>query len=168
MTAMPKAAVYPESAPEPDPVTEEEIYDHFIPPVAERPVHRQRMPRIEDLPIPAQNQIRASRAEQGGSDPVASDRKRMTLLQRLASVGLGRREDELQALDGEAAPPAAPLPTPVPQHEPVKRAPPAQQQAYRPAQGQLDSHGRAPSPFAPRQNDDDQLEIPAFLRRQAN
>jgi cell division protein FtsZ len=35
----------------------------------------------------------------------------------------------------------------------------------RAAQGQLDSHGRQP---APRSFDDDQLEIPAFLRRKAN
>ncbi|TXN64679.1 cell division protein FtsZ, partial [Methylobacterium sp. WL6] len=37
---------------------------------------------------------------------------------------------------------------------------------YRPAQGNLDAQGRmAPQP---RMMDDDQLEIPAFLRRQAN
>ncbi|MFD0934836.1 hypothetical protein ACFQ12_06515, partial [Methylobacterium trifolii] len=44
-------------------------------------------------------------------------------------------------------------------------APPAAP-AYRPAQGNLDAQGRiAPQP---RMMDDDQLEIPAFLRRQAN
>jgi cell division protein FtsZ len=39
-------------------------------------------------------------------------------------------------------------------------------QGYRPAQGQLDPQGRMAPP--PRQSEDDQLEIPAFLRRQAN
>ncbi len=38
---------------------------------------------------------------------------------------------------------------------------------YRPAQGSLDPQGRAQAP-APRGLEDDQLEIPAFLRRQAN
>ncbi len=37
--------------------------------------------------------------------------------------------------------------------------------AYRPAQGQLDAQGRVPAPT--RSFEDDQLEIPAFLRRQA-
>jgi cell division protein FtsZ len=41
-----------------------------------------------------------------------------------------------------------------------------QAQGYRPAQGALDPHGRAPAQN--RTIDDDQLEIPAFLRRQAN
>ena len=48
--------------------------------------------------------------------------------------------------------PRAPAPAPVPQ--------------YRPAQGSLDAQGRV-APQS-RMMDDDQLEIPAFLRRQAN
>jgi cell division protein FtsZ len=39
-------------------------------------------------------------------------------------------------------------------------------QGYRPAQGNLDNQGRSPAPQ--RNLEDDQLEIPAFLRRQAN
>jgi cell division protein FtsZ len=157
----------PAEASEPEPVYDEQAYEqHFIPPVPERaPVRpQQRMPRIEDLPIPAQNQIRAAAAR--GDEHAGPDRKRMTLLQRLASVGLGRREDELAHLEPGMAPPA--LPPAQPQHvEPAKRSQPAPQ-GYRPVQGQLDSHGRAQSPFAPRHGEDDQLEIPAFLRRQAN
>ncbi|HYA74321.1 MAG TPA: cell division protein FtsZ, partial [Roseiarcus sp.] len=38
--------------------------------------------------------------------------------------------------------------------------------APRPAQGNLDAHGRLPARAA--QMEDDQLEIPAFLRRQSN
>jgi cell division protein FtsZ len=38
---------------------------------------------------------------------------------------------------------------------------------YRPAQGQLDPHGR-PTPQPRPAADEDHLEIPAFLRRQAN
>jgi cell division protein FtsZ len=45
----------------------------------------------------------------------------------------------------------------------TKRAAP---QGYRPAQGGLDPHGRAPAQH--KSLDDEQLEIPAFLRRQTN
>jgi cell division protein FtsZ len=43
---------------------------------------------------------------------------------------------------------------------------PAPPQGYRPTQGQLDPQGRVTPPQ--RSSEDDQLEIPAFLRRQAN
>jgi cell division protein FtsZ len=146
----------------------------FIPPQAERPVVRPpRMPRIDELPIPAQNQIRARQAETAAT----SERPRPTLLQRLASVGLGRREEGA---------PAAQAPAPIAQRvaPPMPKAPPmpplAQQTArpegisdyakrpviQRPAPQGLDQHGRS----APVHNsvEEDQLEIPAFLRRQAN
>jgi cell division protein FtsZ len=171
----PKPSLFMES-------TDEEAAQHeipaekaFIPPQAERPAARPRMPRIEDLPIPAQNEIRAKRAALA-----EADRPRPSLLQRLASVGLGRKADE------PAPRPQAPRPTnrhaadrlppyPAPRQDPrapesrpqepvseyAKRAP-----APRPAPQGLDLHGR-PSPVAS-SIDDDQLEIPAFLRRQAN
>jgi cell division protein FtsZ len=151
----------------------------FIPPQPERPAARApRMPRIEDLPIPAQNEIRARRAAEAGQ----ADKPRPSLLQRLASVGLGRRDEpapQPQAPRPANHRPAAaermpPYPAPRTQEprgpeqrpqEPVseyaKRAP-----APRPAPQGLDPHGR-PVPVAP-SIDDDQLEIPAFLRRQAN
>ena len=58
----------------------------FIPPQPERPrpVRTPRMPRIDELPMPAQNQIRANRGELPEEHP---EKRRMTLLQRLASVG---------------------------------------------------------------------------------
>ena len=40
-------------------------------------------------------------------------------------------------------------------------------QLYAPRRGQLDDHGRL-TPQARQEHEDDQLEIPAFLRRQAN
>jgi cell division protein FtsZ len=61
----------------------------FIPPAPESVANRPRMPRIEDLPIPAQNEIRAQRGEAPPAE--TPDKRRMSLLQRLASVGLGRR-----------------------------------------------------------------------------
>src|SRR5262249_49628140 len=152
----------------------------FIPPQAERPVARQpRMPRIADLPLPAQNEIRAKRAAAAGVAPSQAEKARPSLLQRLASVGLGRREEA-------ATRPPAPRPVARPQADRLPpypaprqdaRAPESRSQepvseyakrpaAPRPAPQGLDPHGR-PAPVAA-SFDDDQLEIPAFLRRQAN
>lgn len=143
--------------------------DSFIAPAPERAVVRPtRMPRIEDLPMPAQNQIAASRGAQSVPQPPAqADQKRMSLMQRLASVGFGRKdEDEAQpqAPVRHAPPPMQPAaPAPSAAHAEYMRRPAVP--ASRPAQGQLDQLGRA----APnRSSEEDQLEIPAFLRRQAN
>src|SRR5207237_10160710 len=64
----------------------------FIPQAAERPPLRApRMPKFEDLPMPAQNEIRQARGEAEEDHP---QKARMSLLQRLANVGLGRRDEE--------------------------------------------------------------------------
>ncbi|WP_413988445.1 cell division protein FtsZ [Labrys okinawensis] len=125
--------------------------DHFVPPAPEKAVVRPpRMPSIQDLPMPVQAQIAAQRAPEAHQGPSA-DKKRMTLLQRLAAVGLGRPETE----EMEAAPaPVARQPEPRP-------APPRPPEAQR----------RPPAPrTAPqvRSIEDEQLEIPAFLRRHSN
>ena len=90
--AMAAAAPEPVRQPEPAPMLEES----FIPPMPERSVVRPtRMPRVEDLPIPAQNQINAQRGAQAAPlPPSAAEQKRMSLMQRLASVGFGRKEEE--------------------------------------------------------------------------
>ncbi len=132
----------------------------FIPPVPERVMRPSRMPRVEDLPIPAQKQLRAAR----GDDAVSPEKK--SLLQRLATVGFGRREDAPLGVPVEA--PAAPVPAIVEAasrqaaSDYAKRSPAP---GYRPAQGNLDNQGRV-TPIRPAE--DDQLEIPAFLRRQSN
>ena len=60
-----------------------------------------RMPRIDELPLPAQNEIRAQRGELDDDHP---EKRRMSLMQRLASVGLGP-----QSRSGGASSPAARL-----------------------------------------------------------
>ncbi|GIK81492.1 MAG: cell division protein FtsZ [Pseudorhodoplanes sp.] len=138
----------------------------FIPPEAERPVQRpQRMPRIEDLPMPAQREIRAKRGEL--DDNHHPEKQRVGLLQRLAAVGLGRREEEPEVESGPAIRPAPPALDRLPPRPVVRPAEkPVSDYAPRRAPQGLDQHGRQ----APVQNsqEDDQLEIPAFLRRQAN
>jgi len=136
----------------------------FIPPAAERPMAPVRMPRIEDLPLPAQNEIKAQRGELAADHP---EKRRMSLMQRLASVGLGRKDEAPQP------PQTAHQPVPVAKRpvRPVPRPPEARQEpvseyARRPAPQGLDPHGRPAAVHSP--SEDDQLEIPAFLRRQAN
>jgi cell division protein FtsZ len=158
--SLPKQAMAYETPSMPEPQYHEEpiAQGAFIPPQAERAMRPARMPRIDELPIPAQNQIRASRGEP------AHEPKPMSLLQRLATVGFGRK-DEGHPEPAPQRQPEAPRQQMSPVHaEYAKR--PAQPQGYRPAQGHLDPQGRmAPTP---RNMEDDQLEIPAFLRRQAN
>jgi cell division protein FtsZ len=123
------------------------------------------MPRVEELPPQAQKQIRASRGE-----PDLAGGEKRTLLQRLATVGFGRRDDAPPAPEQVVTPaPVAVEPAPRPAVSPIhadyaKRSPSVP--AYRPAQGNLDPQGRVTP--APRPMDDEQLEIPAFLRRQSN
>jgi cell division protein FtsZ len=138
----------------------------FIPPAPEPVASRARMPRFEDLPVPAQNEIRAKLGEL--PPPASSDKRRLTLLQRLASVGLGRREAEPAAPPRQAMEPPAPIERV--QRPPLRANPPpaehpASVYGKRPQQG-LDVHGRQqPVHNSP---EEDQLEIPAFLRRHAN
>ncbi|KAF0232303.1 MAG: cell division protein [Beijerinckiaceae bacterium] len=142
----------------------------FIPPAPERaPVRQQRMPTMDEFPRPGQAVLQASRQEAVAAPP-APEQKRMTLMQRLAAVGLGgRREEEMPAQPRSPEPPMAPEAPMAPSatHEMYARRAPqpaAPAPVYRPAQGALDPHGRVAAPQ--RNLEDDQLEIPAFLRRQ--
>jgi cell division protein FtsZ len=141
----------------------------FIPPAPERAARQPRMPRIDELPLPAQNEMRAQRGELSEDDH--PEKRRMSLMQRLASVGLGRRPEEPEA------PPAPRTARPLPQFErppqrPTARHPegrpgePVSEYARRAAPQGLDPHGRPAAVH--NSGEEDQLDIPAFLRRQAN
>jgi cell division protein FtsZ len=173
----PKPSLFPEPAPEPQAEFEPPSPAAFIPPTPERSANRgQRMPRIDELPVPAQNELRAMRGEAASTD--APEKRRMGLLQRLASVGLGGRREEEEAMDAESPqhprmgpipqPPARPMqPRPAAPRPPeqIRPSDPVSEYARRPAHQGLDPLGRQ----APVNNsqDEDQLDIPAFLRRQA-
>ncbi|AMN44246.1 cell division protein FtsZ [Rhodoplanes sp. Z2-YC6860] len=147
----------------------QEMPKAFIPPEPERAARAPRMPRLEDLPLPAQNQLRARHADPADAGP---EKQRLSLLQRLAQVGLGRRDDA-EAPAGAAAPePVRQAMPPLPVRQPPRMPDPVSEYAKRPqpaptAPQGLDMHGR-PSLPVQKPVDDDQLEIPAFLRRQAN
>ena len=127
-------------------------------PVAQAPV-QSRMPRVEDFPPIVQAEL--TRAPEAAHE----DRGPMGLLKRLTN-GLARREEEPARLQ-PAQPREPKLRQPVAPQPEQRRAPSPEAQQYAPRRGQLDDHGRLA--VQPRQaQEDDQLEIPAFLRRQAN
>ena len=155
------------------PATEPAAPKAFIPPQPERPMSRSapRMPTFEELPVPGQNEFRARRGESTDADH--PEKRRLTLLQRLAAVGLGRREDELDQKPGgrpaESARAAGPERASHrgPARPSESRGPdPVSDFAKRGAPQGLDIHGRTATMHS--QAEEEQLDIPAFLRRQAN
>lgn len=122
-------------------------------PIIRQEPQSMRMPKIEDFPPVVQAEIDHRSAQQ----PVAThseERGPMGLLKRLTS-SLGRHEEPQQPVQQE----------PVAQQQ--RRALSPEASLYAPRRGQLDDHGRA-NPQPRSLNEEDQLEIPAFLRRQSN
>jgi cell division protein FtsZ len=126
---------------------EEQVEEHYEEPAqvempAQRAPVQQRIPAIDQFPMIAQKQVAA---QQSRIENIAehAQRKKKGLFERLADVGLGRREE-----------PAA-----VREQAPVRRAEPKMQPR---------AAAPEPQPVAEQTYDDDQLAIPAFLRRQAN
>jgi cell division protein FtsZ len=158
-----------------DPATSAEEPPHepkeFVPPPPERlPARGPRMPRIDELPMPAQNEILAKRGELAQEEHPG---RRKSFLERIASVGLGRREpgkdDEvpLPRIPQAAAPAADRLPgRPMTPRSAEPRPDPVSEYAKRPAPQGLDQHGR--QTLVHNSEEQDHLEIPAFLRRQAH
>jgi len=141
----------PMVAPQPAPVQPREMPQ----PVAAAP----RMPRVEDFPPLVQAEVEAK--TRAVAEQHHEDRGPMGLLKRLTN-GLTRREEEPARLQ-----PAQPREPKLRQQAPEMRRVSQDPSLYAPRRGQLDDQGRlAPQPRA--HQEDDQLEIPAFLRRQAN
>ena len=131
------------------------VAEHAPAPQMAAPV-QPRMPRVEDFPPVVRAELEAPHAHDG------EERGPMGLLKRLTQgLSAGRREDEPARL--QPAQPREPR-----LRQPEQRRPQmSDTQAYAPRRGQLDDQGRlSVQPRGPQ--DDDQLEIPAFLRRQAN
>jgi cell division protein FtsZ len=140
----------------------------FIPPAPEMPLRAPRMPTIDDLPLPGQQQLRAQQDPQGFA-AVAPDTKRRTLLDRLASFGMSR--DPEPARSSAAAQASAQAPVQAPVQAPMMRPPMAAPEfAKRPPAPMRPQAGfdAQPRMAARAPSEDEQLEIPAFLRRQSN
>jgi cell division protein FtsZ len=131
---------------------EEEVVEEFIPPAPEPMVRGPRMPTIDELPPVVQPAVRQARGELPPA-PAQPERRR-SLLEKLAAFGITRPEDPTPRATAPLAPPRQ-LAQPTPM---LSRAQPP-----RPPQGQLDAQGRQQPRIIG--GDEDQLEIPAFLRR---
>jgi cell division protein FtsZ len=117
---------------------------------AQAQARQNRIPPIEEFPPIAQKQIAAQQNRIENIAEHAAARRKKGLFERLASVGLGRKDD------------------PIPQQREPQMAP-APQPAARTPQPHAQQRPLLPAPLVePPHLDDDQLEIPAFLRRQAN
>ncbi|WP_416356116.1 cell division protein FtsZ [Aureimonas phyllosphaerae] len=108
-----------------------------------------RMPRVEDFPPVVQAEIER---RAGAVDVSGDERGPMGLLRRL-TTGLSRREED-----------EAVLADPV---RPVAPRRPAEASPYAPRRQAADSAAR-PQSQVRQPSEEDQLEIPAFLRRQSN
>ncbi|MCA1367573.1 cell division protein FtsZ [Bradyrhizobium sp. BRP14] len=115
-----------------------------------------RMPKVEDFPpvVKAEMDHRAQPAP-----AQQEERGPMGLLNRITS-SLGLRERDTQNVSADMT---APAPSAASQQ---RRPLSPEASLYAPRRGQLDDHGRV-SPQM-RSHEDDQLEIPAFLRRQSS
>ncbi|ALN74087.1 cell division protein FtsZ [Aureimonas sp. AU20] len=111
-----------------------------------------RMPRVEDFPPVVQAEIER---RSGSMEPAAEDRGPMGLLRRL-TTGLSRREEDEVVLSDQNR-----QPRPQGERRPTEASP------YAPRRSAADSAARPPVAARPI-GDEDQLEIPAFLRRQSN
>jgi len=151
----------------------------FVPPAAEEPAGHVTSSHIPDVaPAPMTSTPEQAPAENNGTNGP------MGLLNKLKSSFGASREEEITKQPASATP-ASPRPVPnnharttmVPAASdpmPAPRAPQLDQprvddNPYAPKRNGIDSHGRAESvSSSPARMEDDQLDIPAFLRRQAN
>lgn len=123
-------------------------------PMVRETVEQVRMPRVEDFP-PVVKAEMDHRAQQ--SQPAHEERGPMGLLKRITN-SLGRRDEDEQGSGEMMQAPAA--------SSQQRRALSPEASLYAPRRGNLDDQGRS-TPRAGAHHEDDQLEIPAFLRRQS-
>ncbi|AYG59587.1 cell division protein FtsZ [Rhizobium jaguaris] len=131
-------------------------------PIRQEPIIRQapeqvRMPKVEDFPpvVKAEMEHRAQPVAAQASE----ERGPMGLLKRITN-SLGRRDEDPAFNDMTASAPSAASQ----QRRPLS----PEASLYAPRRGQLDEQGRQVPQARMATQEDDQLEIPAFLRRQSN
>jgi cell division protein FtsZ len=129
----------------PQPVAQ--VQDHYQTEAVAETRAPVRMPSVEEFPAIAQMQI-AAQQNRVSNIAEQSSKKKMGIFERLATVGIGRRDEAQRAPSAPRAEPSMAAKT-----QPQRFAPPP-----------------TPAPIAQEEQsyEDDQLAIPAFLRRQAN
>ena len=152
---MRQAPVAPQPAPvmqQPAPMPQQPMRQE---PVIRQAVEQVRMPKVEDFSPVVKAEL--DHRSQPAASQAADERGPMGLLKRITN-SLGRREEDVSADMTSGAPTAASQ-----QRRPLS----PEASLYAPRRGQLDDQGRS-VPQARMTHEDDQLEIPAFLRRQSN
>jgi cell division protein FtsZ len=184
-----QGAPLPLGAAKPQPAAPQMTFQPAPPAMIRRPVRR--MPAVEELPLVAQNEINA----QAGQAPqlgLAAQKRRVGFLERLAGVGRARKEPEAEMrpvkrepefgqqrpsletpkmqAQAQLEPDLQPLSQAAPRGVRIERSRQAAPVALAPKrvepQPRLAQVETAGAP-AESQGDDD-LEIPAFLRRRVN
>jgi cell division protein FtsZ len=141
-----------------------------------RPVRR--MPNVEELPMVAQKAIKHAQAGDGQAVGLAAQKRKVGFLERLANVGRGKKDEDAEMpskLEPEfgqrqMAPERPSIETPSPRPVRIDRP---REVAVTPAAKRVEAQprvaGSAMAAAAPMESfADDDLEIPAFLRRRAN
>jgi len=156
-------------APMPEPVKSRDI--PVIPQIqpdldyrSQETLRQPRMPTIDDLPRPIQEQISQNTGRNAAPAQVSAETRRIGLLEKLTSLGMGRAAPppaRVEAPRSAAIPQRQAAPSSV--HADYAKRAPAAPSLPRATQANLDVNGRT-MPHA-RTQEDDQLEIPAFLRR---
>ncbi len=156
--------------------------EDFVLPAAEEPqgiVQATAIPKVEDFPPMVQAEVAASEAPAPQTAKAEASHGPMGLLNKLKNSFAGREAEQEKpvAQAPQRVAPAAPTnvqapvaPQPVTQTQPAPQPAPAARvddNPYAPKRGQLDTMGRI-NPVEKPAAEDDQLDIPAFLRRQAN
>ncbi len=133
----------PVAAPE---MEQAEVMQHYQEEELASAPPQNRIPSIDKFPMIAQRQVAA---QQGRIESIAehANKRKKGIFERLADVGLGRREEQQ-----------------------VEQRPAQTRRAEPQIQPQMQKRMPAPEPIIAEESsyDDDQLAIPAFLRRQAN
>jgi cell division protein FtsZ len=147
-----QAPVLHQPAPQPVMHQPAPVMQQPAPVMQQQPV---RMPKVEDFPPVVQAEL-DHRSQPAPVSHAHEERGPMGLLKRITN-SLGRREEEV-----------APEMTSAPAASSQQRRPLSPEASlYAPRRGNLDDQGRS-VPQARMMQEDDQLEIPAFLRRQSN
>jgi cell division protein FtsZ len=147
------------------------------PATAQRPVRR--MPNIEEFPLPVQNEIKA-RSGAAPTPGLAAQKKRVGFLERLTGVARGRKDEDAVMPDKREPEFGAPKPVPMMPKapKPVEALPkglkierPDADSVVAAVPKRIESQPKVVSMETREPVDespaDDDLEIPAFLRRRA-
>ncbi len=138
-----------------------------------------RMPNVDELPLVAQNEIKAkSGMDHHAPHGVEAQKKKVGFLERLAGVGRGRKDEDasmtqkLEPEFGATAATDAPARVELSMQKPLKIERNRPETMGAPALRRVEERPRLAAVEMPRSQAEsfaeDDLEIPAFLRRQAN